>query len=208
MSTAWVAVIGSLGGVVVAGLLNVLIEGRRDRAEERRWSRERAARLEDRRRELAAALPALLEEVRSRAWSYVDYRKSEPNWRHDSYVQAQSDRLEEANSVLGRTYYESLILGMSEKPADAAAELMAWRWEIIEQGYRDVIEPDEPNLSLDEDLWVKEVVAFVDAAAEALAAPLVPDQGARHFASGSKRGVGFRRSPVGPLTERAGERRR
>lgn len=168
MDAAWIVVIGSLGGVLIGGLLNALTEQRRQLEEARKWERERSTRLEDHRRELAAQLPSLLEEVRSRTWSYVDYRMNEPDWRHDSYVQEQADRLEEASAAFTRVYYESLILGMSGRLAATAVELFDWRAQLMSDGFRPKITADEGYYRFDPDEWLEDINAFVAAAADEL----------------------------------------
>jgi hypothetical protein len=115
MDSAWIAVIGTLGGVVAGGATSLALERMTWTRQDREADRRDAAELVARRRERCVAFSSLAEECSSRLWSMHDYRSADPEaWRADDYVQQQQDLLESANSQLERAYHELWILGMGE----------------------------------------------------------------------------------------------
>jgi hypothetical protein len=84
MSAAWIAVIGTLGGVVAGGATNIVLERMRWTRDDRTAERQRAEARVDRRRDRCIEFSALADEIRSRLWSFVDYRLADPEgWRTD-----------------------------------------------------------------------------------------------------------------------------
>jgi hypothetical protein len=97
MEAAWIAVIASLGGVTVGGLLNVASDELRWRREQRHALAQIGAARAEQLRQSCIDLASVADEVRSRAWSFADYRLQDPSgWRTDAYVQSQQDKLEDA----------------------------------------------------------------------------------------------------------------
>src|SRR4051794_30954196 len=97
MGGAWVAVIGTLGGVVAGGSTNLLLERMKWARDDRTASRHAAAESVARRREACIEYASLSDELRSRLWSFTDYRLADPSgWRIDEYVQKQQELLEAA----------------------------------------------------------------------------------------------------------------
>jgi hypothetical protein len=112
VGAAWIAVIGTLGGVLVAGALSVVGEQMRGRREERLRAQEHTLAVEQSWRQACVALGALTSEVWSRSWALVDYREADPEgWREDAYVQGLQDALEATLGRLNEAYSELRILG-------------------------------------------------------------------------------------------------
>jgi hypothetical protein len=126
MEAAWIALLASLGGVLLGGLLNAWAQFQRGKWEQASWIRQRTAQELEQKRALYALLPALVEETRSRCWSFVDYRRSDPDgWRNDAYIRAQQDKLEEVVSHFNRTYQQVRLVA-TEVLRTEAAKLADW----------------------------------------------------------------------------------
>jgi hypothetical protein len=112
MDPAWIAVVGSLGGVAVGGGLNFVADELRVRRAAGEAGRERGREIENRRRNLCVDLATLADEISSRADSVVDYRvRVTDDWREE-YLQNRLERLEVLFSDFNRTYNELRVLGI------------------------------------------------------------------------------------------------
>jgi hypothetical protein len=128
---------------MIGGALNLVAEHLRAVREDHRLSVQSATEREEQLREVCVDFATLSDEVRSRAWSFVDYRVGDPKgWRSDLYVQALQDRLEEAIVGFERTYNTLQVLGMRtfRKEAEALYEVTA---DAIGKAFAD--EPEFPD---------------------------------------------------------------
>jgi hypothetical protein len=123
LSAAWIAVIASLGGVALGGLLNVLADTLRWRREDRQTAVARASDREERTQQLHVDLVTVGDELMSRLYNFVDFQDENPNgWRTDPFVNDQIDKLEAAWSSFNRTYNALRVSGMTPSMQTGAIE--------------------------------------------------------------------------------------
>jgi hypothetical protein len=113
LETAWIAVIASLGGVLLGGMINFLGDAFRWRHEDRQAERQQAAKRDEERVALCVEFATLGDELMSSLHNFADFQEVNPTgWRTDPFVQRQLENLETAWSSFNRTYNALRIFGM------------------------------------------------------------------------------------------------
>lgn len=155
MNEAWIAVIGSLGGVVVGGTVTYFGDRLRLDREDLRRAAQQTSETEERWRQACVHLATSAYRMRSLAWSFTDFRLNTDGWRSDPYVQELQDRLETAYSDCARCYNELRVMGLLsfEEEAD---KLLEKAEDVVDRAFAE--DPDYPDDSLGEVLG-----AFLDA---------------------------------------------
>lgn len=159
MNPAWIGVIGALAGVLLAAAVSFVSDRVRWEREETRLNEDRRRAMHGRRRELAVDLVTTVDELTSRAWSFVDYRSENPkSWRTDPYAQLLGDKIDALLATVNRSYNELRILGIGDDMADAADHLLELTVDAVNATFADEAE------DWDMDAFAEAGGRFLDAA--------------------------------------------